>query len=188
MPLVGKVRSTGAGVDITTLAHPKLELRRGDIECPFCAAELMVVHGNIVSAHFRHLTGECTSALGHHPESREHMLGKRTVREHLWKRFTLICSPPPLIELEVAVPEAGRIADILVTLPGGFQEAHEIQLASLTTMELKERTDAYRRVGIDVQWWLGGKAETDTNRQWVKENIGWCGSIGFRYEDHGDPE
>jgi competence CoiA-like predicted nuclease len=134
----------------------------------------MVKDGSVRVKHFAHQV-RCSSPLAM-PESPQHLLGKWYIAEHL--RAELEPYAVAEIEYEVVIPEAGRVADVLVTFPEGWRVAHECQLASVTTGELQERTEAYGRAGIDVIWWLGRQAAT-------QQNLTWCATtLGIAYQLH----
>jgi len=78
------------------------------------------------------------------------------------------------------VPEAGRIADVLITYPNRWKTVYEIQLASITWDELSARTKDYEQAGIDVVWFLGKNADTSYNRTWHYNHFGGVNSISFR--------
>ena len=172
MPFVARLKTTGERVDITQYPSPRDVFRKGDCVCQMCGAELGIRAeysrlGYKVSAHFYHFR-ECQSEYGAHPESYEHLMAKVLLREKLLEFYRQYGNPQ--IDLEVPIPMAwrarGRIVDLLVTWTMGWREAHEIQLASITPQELEERTNDYARAGIDVIWWLGGRAATSANRDW----------------------
>jgi len=93
--------------------------------------------------------------------------------------------PKDSVEFEVKLPDVGRIADVMLEMEGGWKIAHEVQLASITTEELIERTKSYLGNGIDVTWWLGGKANTPTNRFWIADNFGDVRILEFNRVDTG---
>lgn len=180
MPFVARLKETGERVDITTLDNPKARLKSGDVVCQLCEAPMTVRNEHLrlgfkVSAHFSHLPDhECSSDYDAHPESPEHLFAKRYMRDRLTEFYGQWALPD--IELEVPIRmewrARGRIADIMVSHKMGWREVHEIQLAAITPQELQERTDDYRNSGIDVIWWLGGKADTRTNREWCTSIFG----------------
>lgn len=172
MPFVARSKESGERIDITTLDNPKARLKVGDCICQLCGAPMTVRNEHLrlgykVSAHFAHLH-ECNSEYDAHPESPEHRYAKVYMRDQLAEFYGQWVMPE--IDLEVPVRmewrARGRIADIMVTHKMGWREVHEIQLAAITPQELQERTDDYRDSGIDVTWWLGGRANTPANRDW----------------------
>lgn len=79
-------------------------------------------------------------------------------------------------KVEEPIPEANRVADVLLTFKTGGPVAHEVQLSPITTGELAARTRDYADVGVDVYWWLGKQAATTANRQWCLDEIGKSGA------------
>lgn len=178
MPFVAR-KLSGDRVDITQIEDPRAELKSGEVFCQNCDEPLIVVAGMIVAHHFRHYSS-CDGQWETHPESPEHLRAKAFLRDNLAAEFEEYSSAK--FELEVAVPmdwrARGRIADVMVTFPNGWGVAHEVQLASITVEQLQERTNDYNRAGIDVVWWLGNRADTDTNRDWCVRNQGYALVIG----------
>lgn len=174
MPFVAKNRMTGERIDITLVNDPRTTLRGGDCVCPLCGAPFIVRAGLVRRAHFAHYT-ECSSDYGQHPETPEHLEAKARLREYLQQYYAEYTHAT--LEFEVPVPEAKRVVDLLVTFPMGWREAHEIQLSSITTEELARRTNDYLRAGIDVVWWLGRGADTETNRHWCADQFGYSLSL-----------
>jgi competence CoiA-like predicted nuclease len=136
--------------------------------------------GKIMTPHFAHVVA-CTSEYGSHPESAAHLAAKQTIYKYLESQYSKVQGVK--IEYEVKVPEAGRIADVMVTFPKGWRVAHEMQLASITNGSLEERTVSYARAGIDVYWWLGKAADTPANRTWCVETLGICGVINVNIDN-----
>lgn len=173
MPFVGRFPD-GRRVDITRIRNPHEELESGSVLCQICGEPMIVVAGLIRAAHFRHYAdSNCDGPFESHPESIAHLRGKHHIAQNVAKEYG---NDEILIEYEVPIPmnwrDKGRIVDVLVTFPNGNRVAHEVQLASITTEQLRNRTDDYRRANIDVVWWLGGSADTDTNRAWCLEEFG----------------
>lgn len=165
MPFIARLKSTGKRVEIDDYRNPKFELSPEDLECQHedCRGAMLVKAGLTVRSHFAHRpNAPCSTRLDSHPESDAHRLGKATVREWLRHRFEATGFENVTIELEVGIPEARRIADVLVTFPGGMREAHEIQLASITPQELEQRTQSYLNAGIDAFWWIGRNSQADS--------------------------
>jgi competence CoiA-like predicted nuclease len=126
--------------------------------------------------------------MGHHPESLEHIQGKFQIAYELNQQFKtegLQTGKDVFIELEYPLPdigEHGRQADVMVLFENGHKLAYECQLASITTDQLAKRSGDYQAAGIDVYWYLGGKADSQTNRDWLSRNLGGYGLIDFEYE------
>lgn len=186
MPFVARLKSTGARVCLEDYRNPKAELPPHDLVCQFedCGGALLIRSGLRVRPHFAHRpSAPCGTRFESHPESAAHRHGKRVVAEWLRKDCEANGFASVRIEFEVAIKEAGRVADVLVTFPSGSREAHEIQIASITPQDLQRRTDAYRNEGIDVVWWLGegSSADNRANRQWVLDQCGECVLLSFHH-------
>lgn len=177
MPFVAIDIRTGERIDISTFRDPRRELQAGNYVCPLCEVQMFLRAGKVISPHFAH-TIACISDFDSHPESAEHLEAKRVLAEFLRREYAPMRGAT--VDLEVKVSEAGRIADLMVTLPSGWKIAHEIQLASITTGEIELRTKSYARCGIDTYWWLGKSADTRTNRDWVMSYLGICGIVGTK--------
>lgn len=176
MPFIAKHKLTGERVDISLLENPKLVLKSGDCVCAMCDVPMSIVSTALVTSHFRHFT-TCTSDYTAHPESPEHLAGKLFIQS--WLNKNLAEYSDAVFELEVQIPEVRRVADVMVTFPMGWRIAHEIQLSPITNEKLEERTNDYFKAGIDINWWLGGKADTYGNRDWCISNFGFYRSLKF---------
>ena len=180
MPYIAINRDTGERIDITKLDDPRAELTPGTLICQLedCRQEMVVVAGLIKRHHFRHKS-ECPTEYNYHPESPEHLDGKACVAEQMDEWFSEFTGAHA--EFEVPVKEVSRIADVMFTFPNGWQWACEVQLASITTQSLSDRTKDYLRAGVDTLWMLGGAANTTANRQWLQDNNGYYCEL----ESHG---
>jgi len=167
MPFVAKDKNTGERVVITHYDNPKAVLKSGDCVCQLCNEPMIVKAGMIVTPHFAHYSS-CTSDYITKPESKEHLALKDIICKWLSARHGEYSTAS--IDLEVVIPEIRRIADVLVTYPMGWREAHEIQLSPITVEAISERTSDYNRAGIDVFWWCGNKADTPAIRDWNLRN------------------
>ena len=167
MSFIALRKDTRERVDITHYPSPKKEaLGHVVLLCQECEGVLRVREGDVRVAHFAHLPGTHCEAAG---ESQEHKNGKLYVRDHLTAIFPEYAGA--VFDFEYRVPEVDRIIDLLVTLPDRRRVAHEVQLASITTKTLQERTDDYAKAGIATVWWLGGNAHTETNVQWCLQHF-----------------
>lgn len=171
MPFVARRKGTDERIDITTIEMPRVVLKPGECVCQMCGAEMIVKAGQIRQHHFAHVA-TCTTEYKSHPESQAHRDAKKFLATHLCEQFQEYAGA--VIEYEVPIREVMRIADLLVTFPTGWRVAHEVQLASITTEELQERTNDYTLAGIDVVWWLGRSANTPANRNWSREIFGYA--------------
>ena len=186
MPLVAINTRTGQRVVITEYKDPRTELKSQEYVCQLCGGEMFLRAGRINSAHFAH-KAVCNSAFVSHPESAEHLAGKRYLADYLRRQYSKGGYAGTTVEFEVPIQSAGRVADLLVTFPTGWQVAHEIQLAAITVEKLEERTNDYKSTGIDTIWWLGKSADTENNRTWSIDMLGQVGNISFSVEtEHVD--
>jgi competence protein CoiA len=166
-------------VDITKLNNPRQELPGAPYICAMCEGEMFPKIGSVIAPHFAH-KHKCTSTIGHHPESPEHESGKTKIAQYLRNRYA---KTGEVVDIEVILPLANRRADIMVTGSNGqWRTAHEVQLSPITPAELEERTTDYAKEGVEIVWWLGGKANTDENRNWCLLYSGTCGIIEFSTE------
>ena len=160
MPFIAMNKATRKRIDITSIEHPRLELKPGEFVCQTCGASMIIKAGLIKRAHFAHAS-TCTSPYGSHPESPEHREAKMYLKTQLPARFEDY--KEVRLEYEVPIKEVKRIVDLLAIFPNGHKVAHEIQLASITNEQLEARTKDYERAGIDVIWWLGKSANSTAN-------------------------
>jgi competence protein CoiA len=177
MPFIAKRKGTGERIDITLIENPRAVLKRGECLCQVCDTQMIVKAGLVRQHHFAHV-GRCSNDFQTHPESPAHQDAKRFLAANLREQFAEYANTT--IEFEVPVPEVRRIADLLVTFPTGWRVAHEVQLASITTEQLQERTNDYTLAGIDVVWWLGKSADTPANREWCRSTFGYALSLTFQ--------
>jgi competence CoiA-like predicted nuclease len=180
MPFIAINKDTGHRVDITEYRDPRMEIKACEFVCQLCGERMVLRAGKLVTPHFAHVVA-CTSDYDAHPESLAHMSSKKAIYNYLQSQYRN--TPGVKIEYEVRVPEAERIADVMVTLPQGWRIAHEMQLAGITTESLEKRTVSYARAGIDIYWWLGKGADTKNNRTWCIETLGICGVINVEFDD-----
>lgn len=169
MPLVAKNKITGDRIDITQISSPRATLPQNILICPFCDGEMFVREGFINVPHFAHRV-ECTSIYVQHGESINHLMAKAGIAKYLRENFQKDANIK--VELEVRVPEVRRIADVMLFDSNEGRVAYEIQLSPIATEDLAQRTQDYRRAGIDCLWCLGEKALTANNREWCENNLG----------------
>lgn len=186
MPFIALNSVSGERVDITRTTNPLAELRASEMVCPVCQWPMIVKSGTVVRSHFAHKTGreDCPYAEYQRGETPEHLDAKMMIRDELANWFAEYAIAEPA--LEVYVPNVqharNRIADVLFTFPNGWRVAHEIQLAAITTSELRERTEDYLSVGIDSYWWLGRDAATPINYGWSMKNYGFVLEVQLQAE------
>ncbi|NJK44100.1 MAG: hypothetical protein HC933_07250 [Pleurocapsa sp. SU_196_0] len=139
---------------IVTLANTarnpenKRKLQHQRFTCRLCGQPVHAICGPIKVWHFRHERGtECHWETWSEHESLEHLGLKRATSLAVQKLF-----PGCSVTFEHIVPEAKRIADLLVVTKDGDEIAVECQLASITQEELELRTESYERQNYEVIW------------------------------------
>ena len=162
--MTAKRRSTGEVICVLDFEDPRRELQVDDLICPFCGERMILRAGPLRAAHFAHLR-RCPREGWHERETPEHRAFKEAVwrylkRDPYWREGK--------VELEVPIPEARRVADLLVTFPNGWQVAHECQVSRIGLGELKARSRAYLEAGIDVCWWFTAERLREA-RRWLPE-------------------
>jgi hypothetical protein len=184
MPWVARDADSGERVDLTHARLPEhLPTRRWT--CPQCTRTLYLRRSPRGVLHFVH-TAVCSGWLGTHPESEAHLAAKSFFAA--WLREAWPGEAGVRVELEAAVPEAGRVADVLATFSDGWRLAIEIQLAGAPPAELADRTTSYRRCAIDAVWVLGRRADTAGNREWCRQQYGFSTFVRFREPRPPGPE
>lgn len=181
MPFIALNRSTNERINITRLTSPRRELKAADIVCQLCGSPMVVKAGLVMRPHFAH-KAKCTSDFCTHPESLNHRTGKHFLAENLPRIYGGMFDVAPMIEYPIK--EVRRVADVMLCFPNGWRVAHEVQLSPITTEELEARTQDYLLAGIDLFWWLGGKADTPANRTWCHRRFGVVGKIEFEGEQN----
>ena len=158
--------------------NPRKDLDKNDLVCHLCGGELIIKAGLVRMKHFSHKPDSpCSCDYDRHPESYEHLFFKKLLSVELGKEFEEYLNVRP--KLEYPIHEVKRIADIVFEFPNGWLVAHEIQLSPITIENLERRTNDYRNAGVDVIWWLGNRADTETNRKWMFERFGECYSLDW---------
>ena len=107
-------------------------------------------------------------------ESPEHLLGKEYLRNVIKKHWVDegVKDVETVVEYPVKIQgkDKKRIIDVAVLFKSGFMEAHEVQLSSITVEEIHERSEDYRRSGIDSFWWFGkNNFQSQVLRNWYKQ-------------------
>lgn len=127
------------------------EIQSQHWQCKFCGKAMTPKVGPIRIWHFAHKqsASDCPFRTESDSESTHHLLLKRTSGEALSKYFG---NQFASLEYEVRVPEARRIADVMITLKDDSRIAVEAQLSPITLEHLQERTHAYLNSGIEVVW------------------------------------
>lgn len=175
VPFVAEHKETGERIDLTQVMNPKTEIDQEQCVCPLCGKPFTLRVGLIRRPHFAHRGSECQSPYRTHPESAAHREAKLFLMQHLRSEFPEYAGAT--IQIEVKLEPIWRVADVLVTFPSGWRQAHEVQLSKITIGELQERTNDYTTMGIDVVWWLGRDADKEPNQQWCIETFGYSLSL-----------
>jgi len=184
MPFIAKNSQTGERIDITKIENPRNTLKASELVCQCCDWPMIIRSGLVARPHFAHKPGrdECPYVAYARAKTPEHLAAQEALRDHLAGWFQEYTSTQA--ELEVMIRDTThkktRFADVMFTFPNGWRVAHEIQLASITTQELDERTQDYLGAGIDVFWWFGRDADTVTNREWSYKTYGHALRISIR--------
>jgi competence protein CoiA len=186
VPFVVMDENTGTRIVAFDYENLRAELAGRALVCQSCGCRMIPRQPLTVTPHFYHYRRECQGQYAHHPESFEHLEGKRILGESLPERFPEYAEA--VIEYEVIVKEAGRIADVMASFPSGARVAHELQLAAITVADLERRTETYLDAGIDIVWWLGNKADTSQNREWAYEQFGEVLSVSIQSVEVGQVE
>ena len=124
---------------------------RESLECPVpgCASpRLKVVNRKRKRNGFSHLPG----AGGHADESMWHTQAKLMLLHWVHTRY-----PECHAALEVPIGDRERVADVLVTFPGGQQVALEVQYSAEPNWQ--DRHASYQRCGITDVWLLGHRSK-----------------------------
>jgi competence CoiA-like predicted nuclease len=128
--------------------------------------------------HFVHKSKSFQTEYKSHPESIAHIAGKLAVGKHYEKLIRDFGLKGRRVEFEAPIESRKRICDVCIKNEAGeIERVGEVQLAAITTDELGQRTKDYEALGIQVSWFLGGSADTSSNREWVLANTGVCWSI-----------
>lgn len=113
--------------------------------CTHCGTPLVLKAGPIRVHHFAH--ANLSACAGSEPETESHRAGKLRLYEHF--RVGALEAA-----MEVAVPESGQRADVIVRTSEA-QYALEFQQANNTAEQWAERHAQYRRAGLVDVWFLG---------------------------------
>ncbi|MBM7636578.1 competence protein CoiA [Streptococcus saliviloxodontae] len=125
--------------------------RRIQYYCPACSGPLVFKSGAVMRSHFAHQSlKDCQ--FFHENESSEHLSLKAQLYSSL--------AETEKVEIEKVLPDIQQIADLMVN----DRLALEVQCSPLSIERLRERTNSYQEVGIQVLWLLG-------KRLWMQQRL-----------------
>ena len=127
------------------------EVKKQAYYCPACGTSVRLRKGKNVRAHFAHESLKKCDFF-HENEGPEHLENKKSL--FYWAKKNA------KVEMECLIPEPKQIADIFINK----QLALEIQCSPISCELLRERSNGYRSLGIQVLWLLGEKL-------WLKERL-----------------
>lgn len=189
MALVAMYREEGGQgdfkrCDITTLSDPRVFKVGKEIVCQACGDPMYVRHSILQKPHFAHNPRSENRSCAYYAkgETDTHRAGKVSVVELLKRRPEY---KNAVFHYEYYIKSVNRIADILCVRPDKTFEVHEIQLAPISSAELQERTDDYKKSGVqEVFWWLGREANIESNRRWCEEYLGYIATLHIETKVH----
>ena len=127
------------------------EVKKQAYYCPACGTSVRLKKGKNVRTHFAHESLKSCDFY-HENEGPEHLENK--VALFNWAK------KDAEVEMEHLIPELKQIADILINK----RLALEVQCSPISCELLRERSNGYRSLGIQVLWLLGEKL-------WLKERL-----------------
>ena len=127
------------------------EVKKQAYYCPACGARVRLRKGQNVRAHFAHESLKKCDFF-HENEGPEHLENKVALFNWVKKDAE--------VEMEYPIPELKQIADIFINK----QLALEIQCSPISCELLRDRSNGYRSLGIQVLWLLGEKL-------WLRERL-----------------
>ena len=127
------------------------EVKKQTYYCPACGARVCLRKGKNVRTHFAHESLKKCDFF-HENEGPEHLENKEQL--FYWAKKN------DEVEMEYPIPELKQIADIFINK----QLALEVQCSPISCELLRERSNGYRSLGIQVLWLLGEKL-------WIKERL-----------------
>ena len=127
------------------------ELVKQAYYCPACGTSVRMRKGKNVRRHFAHESLKKCDFF-HKNEGPEHLENKK--RLFYWAKVN------DEVEMEYPIPELKQIADIFINM----KIALEIQCSPISCDLLRDRSNGYRRLGIQVLWLLGEKL-------WLRERL-----------------
>ena len=127
------------------------EVKKQTYYCPACGARVRLRKGKNVRTHFAHESLKKCDFF-HENEGPEHLENKEQL--FYWAKKN------DEVEMEYPIPELKQIDDIFINK----QLALEVQCSPISCELLRERSNGYQSLGIQVLWLLGEKL-------WIKERL-----------------
>ncbi|MFZ1539225.1 MAG: competence protein CoiA family protein [Chromatiaceae bacterium] len=185
MPFVAIREDGGGRVYIDEFDNPKVALDGVEFACQDCRSPMVIRSGDFVAPHFAHKPGyeDRPCWFRRAGESEVHLDAKRRIANAL-KSSPFFAGAHVEIEYPVDTAAGRRYIDVYMELPDGRRYAHEAQISGQSIAAFTERTQAYRSLGFEPVWWLGGSARTSENQAWVKGNCTFLGDLEIRSEPH----
>ncbi|WP_252502448.1 competence protein CoiA [Sporosarcina sp. Marseille-Q4943] len=114
--------------------------------CPQCKGPVQLKVGEIVIPHFAHRKDTTCRASFSEGESPQHLKGKQLL-------YQFLVAGPQEVELEPLLDIISQRPDLLVKL-GKTKVPIEFQCSTIPISDLEQRTDGYRRAGMEPIWIL----------------------------------
>jgi competence CoiA-like predicted nuclease len=118
-------------------------------------------------------------------ESIYHIAGKQKIYDWALNEYYNYPKLKIIPEYRVPIEAKGnkyRIVDVALIFPCGSIIAIECQLSPISLVDLKERFYDYQSEGIDSIWFLGNKASTSANVDFIANTNGEYYFVGFDTE------
>ncbi|WP_353056525.1 competence protein CoiA [Sporosarcina luteola] len=122
--------------------------------CPQCKGPVQLKVGDIVIPHFAHRKDTACSRSFSEGESQRHLNGKRLL-------YQFLLTGKQEVELEPMLDRISQRPDLLVKT-GGKSYPIEFQCSTIPISLLEERTEGYRKAGMDPIWILHTPAKFTT--------------------------
>jgi hypothetical protein len=144
--------------------------------CPDCQQHVYLRRRESWSDHFCHKpNSNCSTRLVFSPETEAHKIGKNLIA----LKMTELLKNPDLefvVEKQIKKRRGGyRIIDVAVIQEGAVILAAECQLSPIIVEGkngLKERSEDYKKEGIQPIWWFGENSLTKTVEAWCRNFFG----------------
>ncbi len=185
MPFIA-IRNDGKGrVYINQYDDPKVALSGIELACQDCGSPMTIKAGEYVAPHFAHMPGyeDRPCWYRREGESDVHREAKGRIAAALG-RSEHYRDAAIEIEYPVDTAKGRRYIDVFMETTDGRRYAHEAQLSGQSIEAFIERSQAYRSLGIEPVWWLGGYARTQENIAWVKGNCSFLGELEIQAYTH----